>query len=99
MEKRLIRTAVPRGSSNYLFAEEADVGSTLSWSTVGIIQSMIFEDNPNLPQSYPRFVLVPGDLAYGDQGSVADVDQHFNDVMPWSTLAAYMPAWGNHEWA
>jgi hypothetical protein len=99
MANRLFRTAVPRGSSNYWFAEEADVGSTLSWSTVGIIQSMIFEDNPDLPQSYPRFVLVPGDLSYSDQGSVADVDQHFNDVMPWSSLAAYMPAWGNHEWA
>src|SRR4029078_10211880 len=24
--------------------------------------------------------------------------QHFNDVMVWSQDAAYMPAWGNHEW-
>jgi len=99
MPNAVFRTPVPRGSSNFWFAEEADVGSTLSWSTVGDIQSMIFADNPNLPGSYPRFVLLPGDLTYGDQNSVADVDQHFNDVMAWSTRAAYMPAWGNHEWA
>ena len=27
------------------------------------------------------------------------MDQHFNDVMTWSQDIAYMPAWGNHEWA
>jgi len=26
------------------------------------------------------------------------VDRHFNDVMAWSQQAAYMPAWGNHEY-
>jgi hypothetical protein len=26
------------------------------------------------------------------------VDNHFNNVMKWSQDAAYMPAWGNHEW-
>ncbi len=28
----------------------------------------------------------------------AAVDRHFDDVMVWSRRAAYMPAWGNHEW-
>ena len=28
----------------------------------------------------------------------AAIDQHFNDVMAWSFQAAYMAAWGNHEW-
>ena len=41
-----------------------------------------------------------GDLTYANspgRGQAA-VDQHFNDVMRWSTRAAYMPAWGNHEY-
>jgi len=94
------RTPPPRGSSDFWFAEEADVGSTLSWLNVGITQAMIRLDHPDLPgDDRPRFVLVPGDLTYGDQNSLADVDRHFNDVMAWSQDAAYMPAWGNHEWA
>ena len=93
------RTPPPRGSSDFWFAEQADVGSTLTWPNVGIQQAMIADDNPNIPgDDRPRFVLVAGDLTYGDQNEVADVDQHFNDVMVWSTDAAYMPAWGNHEW-
>ena len=46
------------------------------------------------------FVLMIGDLTYANAATAtsAVVDQHFNDVMSWSTSAAYMPAWGNHEW-
>jgi hypothetical protein len=94
------RTPPPRGSSGFWFAEQADIGSTRKWATVGAVQGAILGDNPRLEgDDRPRFVLVPGDLTYGDQGSLAEVDQHFNDVMPWSQDAAYMPAWGNHEWA
>jgi hypothetical protein len=47
----------------------------------------------------PAFVLALGDLSYADLGgNQAAVDRHFNDVMTWSRRAAYMPAWGNHEW-
>ena len=46
----------------------------------------------------PAFVLDVGDLTYGEPYGQAAVDQHFNDVMAWSRRAAYMPAWGNHEW-
>jgi hypothetical protein len=94
------RTPPPRGSSDYWFGEEADIGSTLGWSNVGITQGMILTDNPNVTgNDRPRFIIAPGDLTYGDQETLADVDQHFNDVMPWSQDVAYMPAWGNHEWA
>ena len=97
---RTFRTPPPRGSSGFWFAEQADVGSTLTWPNVGITQTMIAANNPHIPgDDRPRFVLVPGDITYGDQNSLADVDQHFNDVMAWSQDAAYMPAWGNHEWA
>src|SRR6266568_5894660 len=46
----------------------------------------------------PAFALLVGDLTYANETSQADVDQHFNDVMVWCLDAAYMPAWGNHEW-
>ena len=95
----VFRTPPLRGSSNFWFAEQADVGSSLVWPNVTAAQAMLFEDHPDLPGiDRPRFVLVAGDLAYGDQGSAADVDRHFNDVMSWSRYVAYMPAWGNHEW-
>jgi calcineurin-like phosphoesterase family protein/purple acid phosphatase-like protein len=94
------RTPPPRGSSDYWFGEEADIGSTLGWTNVGTTQGMILVDNPNITgDDRPRFIIAPGDLTYGDQETLADVDQHFNDVMPWSQDIAYMPAWGNHEWA
>jgi hypothetical protein len=94
------RTPPPRGGSDFWFAEEADVGSVIGWTNVGVTQNMIPTDYANIPgDDRPRFLLVPGDLTYGDQNTVPEVDQHFNDVMSWSLDAAYMPIWGNHEWA
>ena len=46
----------------------------------------------------PSFVIGLGDLTYGDGDGPASVDQHF-DVMAWSRNTAYMPLWGNHEFA
>ncbi len=94
------RTPPLRGSSGYWIAEEADVGSTFpgAYPLVGPTQVQIAADHPDLPgDDRPRFVLVPGDLTYGDDKGQGSVDQHFNDVMVWSRWAAYMPAWGNHE--
>jgi hypothetical protein len=94
------RTPPPRGSSDFWIAEQADIGSTLNYPAVGPTQAQIAQDHPAIPgDDRPRFVLVPGDLTYGDDKGPAAVDQHFNDVMVWSQDAAYMPTWGNHEWA
>jgi parallel beta-helix repeat protein len=79
----------PTGS--FRFDVEADVGSSDAYPNVAVTQGQIAADNP-------AFVLVVGDLAYGNVNGQAAVDQHFNDVMAWSQTAAYMPAWGNHEW-
>jgi len=82
-------TTAPTGS--FRFDVEADVGASTNYHNMPTIQGQIAADQPS-------FVLVVGDLTYGnDKGQVA-VDQHFNDVMVWSEHAAYMPAWGNHEW-
>jgi len=85
------RTPPPRGSSGFMIYAEGDIGDTTSYSNVGIVQ-------PQIAANPPAFVLMVGDLTYGNAHGQAHVDQHFNDVMVWSQDAAYMPAWGNHEW-
>ena len=77
-------------TSTYRFDVVADVGSTILSSKVATVASQVAGD-------LPSFVLVPGDLTYGNAYGQAAVDQHFNDVMAWSQSAAYMPSWGNHE--
>ena len=64
---------------------------TLTYPRVAQVQSQI-------AAGAPLFVLMLGDLTYGNDHGQASVGQHFNDVMVWSQDAAYMPAWGNHEW-
>src|SRR5205085_10804723 len=93
------RTPPPRGFSGFWFAEQADVGSTLSYPQVRAVQDSIGVDEASIADDdRPEFILMPGDLTYGDQDGITRIDQHFNDVMSWSQDIAYMPAWGNHEW-
>ena len=75
----------------FRFDFEADVGASNDFDTVTVTQKQIVADRP-------AFVIVAGDLTYGNDNGLAAVDRHFNDVMVWSRWAAYMPAWGNHEW-
>lgn len=81
--------SAPAGS--FRFDVEADVGDSENYRAVTRTQMQIAADKP-------AFVLVPGDLTYGNNEGQDAVDRHFNDVMVWSRTAAYMPAWGNHEW-
>ncbi|TMQ73887.1 MAG: metallophosphoesterase family protein [Candidatus Eisenbacteria bacterium] len=87
---RTFRT-MPAPGRDFVVLVESDIGDSRTYPRVGIVQALI-------AQEAPRFVLAVGDLTYGDDDGQAAVDQHFNDVMPWSETAAYMPAWGNHEW-
>ncbi|MBI3607787.1 MAG: PKD domain-containing protein [Nitrospirae bacterium] len=84
-------TPLPRGASGFTVYVEGDIGDTGSYWRMGVVQSEIAADPP-------AFVLPIGDLTYGNAHGQSHVDQHFNDVMLWSLDAAYMPAWGNHEW-
>jgi Calcineurin-like phosphoesterase len=86
------RTPPPRGNSGFTVYAEGDIGSTHSYFRVGGVQDLI-------ANGAPAFVLAIGDLSYGNNKGMDDVDQHFNDVMAWSRDAAYMPVWGNHEWS
>ena len=70
---------------------EGDIGGSNSFISVPGVQRLIADD-------LPAFVLILGDLTYGNATGQPSVDQHFNDVMVWSQNTAYMPAWGNHEW-
>lgn len=85
------RTPPPRGSSGFLVGAEGDIGDTGSYSGVAGVQALF-------AAARPAFMLMVGDLTYGNAHGQAAVDQHFNDMMVWSRDAAYMPAWGNHEW-
>ncbi len=85
------RTPPPRGSSGFIVAAEGDIGDASGYSRMPAVQSLIAGANP-------AFVLMVGDLTYGNTNGQAVVDGHFNDVMVWSQDAAYMPVWGNHEW-
>jgi calcineurin-like phosphoesterase family protein len=75
----------------FRFDVEADVGASSDFDTVGTTQKQIAADKP-------AFVIVAGDLTYGNDNGQQAVGRHFNDVMAWSRRAAYMAAWGNHEW-
>ena len=79
------------GTEGFTIDAEGDIGGSNSFSSVPDVQRLIADD-------LPAFVLILGDLTYGNATGQSSVDQHFNDVMVWSKNTAYMPAWGNHEW-
>src|SRR5437762_8987745 len=82
---------LPPATASFVVYAEGDVGDVQSYARVGPVQALIAAGQPS-------FTLVVGDLTYGNANGLAVVDRHFNDVMGWSQDAAYMPAWGNHEW-
>ena len=82
---------MPAAGENFVVYVEGDIGDTSNYSRVGAVQSLI-------ARGAPAFVLGVGDLTYGNANGQAAVDNHFNNVMDWALEAAYMPAWGNHEW-
>lgn len=81
-----------RGSSGFTVAVEADIGNSIGTPDMATVQSQI-RSIADLD-----WVMLAGDLSYGNLFGLAAVDQHFNDVMVWSLDHAYMPIWGNHEW-
>ena len=85
------RSAPSPGTSGFNVMVEADIGNADYYPEVGSIQDMI-------AANLPRMVIVVGDLTYKNAHDEDNDIQHFNDVMVWSQDAAYMPAWGNHEW-
>lgn len=85
------RTPVPPGTSDFVFYAQGDIGDNSDWPIMGSVQNMIAGARPD-------FVLMVGDLTYGNSVGQSAVDRHFNDVQVWSLDAAYMPSWGNHEW-
>jgi hypothetical protein len=85
------RTPPTRGTSGFTIYTQGDIGDNSDWPTMGTVQGMIAAGNPD-------WVLVVGDLTYGNSVGQGAVDRHFNDVQVWSLNAGYMPAWGNHEY-
>ena len=46
----------------------------------------------------PDLVFTPGDLTGAGPDGQQEVSARFHDAMVWSLNAAWMPAWGNHDW-
>jgi hypothetical protein len=90
LQEHAFRTPPQPGNSDFSIYAEGDIGSTLKSARVKDVQALVAKD--------ARFVLMVGDLTYGDSGGLSLVDRHFNDVMLWSQDTAYMPVWGNHDW-
>jgi len=86
------RVPPPPGTSGFSFVAVAGLGSSLDFPEVEPLHRLIATQEP-------AFVLGLGDLTYADIRSQASVDRHFDDVMTWSRQAAYLPIWGEHEWA
>src|SRR5262249_39299899 len=70
---------------------EGDLGAAGAWPASARVQAMVAAATPDL-------VLGLGDLAYADLTGAAAMHRHFEGVRRWSERAAYMPAWGNHDW-
>jgi hypothetical protein len=86
------RTPPAPGASKFTFAAVADLGASIDYPEVNQIHRLV-------ALGEPAFVLALGGLTYADVRSQSSVDRHFEDVMAWSKRAAYMPVWGEHEWA
>jgi hypothetical protein len=82
---------MPPSTGTFTVYVEGDIGDALTYPRVAQVQALI-------AAGAPLFVLMVGDLTYANDHGQAACDQHYNDVMAWSQDAAYMPAWGNHEW-
>ena len=78
------------GSSDFNVYAQGNIGSSSTYFNTGVVQDIIAND-------LPSFVVGLGDLTLGSINGKATIDQHFNDVMVWSTEAAYMPVWGDMD--
>jgi hypothetical protein len=83
--------APPPHADNFTFAAVGDVGAAADFPAAKSLHRI-------LRIADPSFVLVLGDLTYATAKTTSAIDRHFDEVMAWSRRAAYMPAWGNHEW-
>jgi hypothetical protein len=46
----------------------------------------------------PDLVITPGDLTGAGPDGQQEVGARFHEAMIWAQSAAWMPAWGNHDW-
>jgi hypothetical protein len=88
-KEHTFRTPPPATASDFIVIATSDLHKTGSQTTRMMNQ---------IAARHPNIVLVVGDITGAKYTGQANVDARFNDVMAWSQDAAFMPAWGNHEW-
>jgi uncharacterized repeat protein (TIGR01451 family) len=82
-------TTTPTG--NFTWVDVGDTGTTRCQPWVADIHALIAAQAPS-------FVTHGGDISYANECGVPAVHQYFVDQQAWSEDAAFMPAWGNHEY-
>jgi hypothetical protein len=81
---------VPNG--DFTWVDTGDTGSTLCDSWMADTQALILAQGPD-------FVTHGGDISYANECGQAAVHRYYTDQEVWSHGAAFMPVWGNHEYA
>lgn len=82
-------TTAPTG--DFTWVDVGDTGSTRCQPWMAQIHGLVAAQSPS-------FVTHGGDISYANECGVPAVHQYFDDQEVWSEDAAFMPAWGNHEY-
>jgi hypothetical protein len=88
---RWLRTSPPTGAPVHW----VDVGDTASTRC----KPWMSGTHDLIARQLPWFVTHGGDISYANDCGPAAVHALYNDIQTWSRSAAFMPAWGNHEYA
>lgn len=79
----------PPGGSGFRVCTTSDMYDRSTESVVMFYQ---------IAREKPDLVITTGDITGDGPGGQQEVDSRFHGVMLWSQEAAWMPAWGNHDW-
>ena len=86
------KTPPAAGTEDFNIYALGNIGTSLRYPLMFQVQDLIGTDTPS-------FVLALGDLGQRCADGKLCSNRHFDDVLHWSTKAAYMPVWGDMDWA
>jgi uncharacterized repeat protein (TIGR01451 family) len=78
-------------TDDFTWVDVGDTGSTLC-------QPWEAQEHALIAAQSPSFVTHGGDISYANECGAPAVHQYFADQKAWSEGAAFLPAWGNHEY-
>jgi hypothetical protein len=78
-------------TGDFTWVDMGDTGTTLCQSWMAGIQQLVADQ-------HPAFVTHGGDISYANECGEPAVHRYYVEQQVWSTGAAFMPVWGNHEY-